>query len=65
MVGGEEVKYARYIRDTGVDWGLIGIVTSLETIGRNYPEVLKYGLTFNTSMLKSKGETLLWTNVSI
>ena len=53
---------AQHIPDTGVGWGLIGVDTFLDTSGRDYPEILKYGAVFNTSVINSKGVTLLRTN---
>ena len=45
--------------------GLMRIVTLLGTGGRDYPEILKYGVAFNTSRLKSEGVTPLRANEAL
>ena len=37
----------------------------METSGRSYPEILKYGSVLHMLRLKSKVATLLWSNESL
>ena len=52
---------AQNIRNTGVVWWVIRVVTFLGAIGRDYPEILKYGAVFNVLRLKPEGATHLRT----